>query len=115
MTNWQVLQFSGDGNFDNEADARGMALVLVLPRSEEGPERPEELAPSCVSEPCSAKRTSLRAATSMSSRASSLAIPLYSHCVALNSVENTTRNAKAWHKPRDDHVLSEAAIKPIAH
>ena len=37
MTNWQVLQFSGDGSFDLEADTREAALVLVLPRPEEGP------------------------------------------------------------------------------
>ena len=36
MTNWQVLQFSGDGSFDHEADTREAALVLVLPRPEEG-------------------------------------------------------------------------------
>ena len=36
MTNWQVLQFSGDGSFDHEADTREVALILVLPRPEEG-------------------------------------------------------------------------------
>ena len=36
MTNWQILQFSGDGSFDHEADTREAALVLVLPRPEEG-------------------------------------------------------------------------------
>ena len=36
MTNWQVLQFSGDGRFDHEADTKEVALVLVLPRPEEG-------------------------------------------------------------------------------
>ena len=36
MTNWQVLQFSGDGSFIHEADTREAALVLVLPRPEEG-------------------------------------------------------------------------------
>ena len=36
MTNWQVLQFSGYGRFDHEADTREAALVLVLPRPEEG-------------------------------------------------------------------------------
>ncbi|WP_294117970.1 hypothetical protein [Thiolapillus sp.] len=36
MTNWQVLQFSGDGSFDHEADTREAALVFVLPRPEEG-------------------------------------------------------------------------------
>ena len=36
MTNWQVLQFSGDGSFDHEADTREAALILVLPRPEEG-------------------------------------------------------------------------------
>ena len=36
MTYWQVLQFSGSGSFDPEADARVAALVLVLPRPEEG-------------------------------------------------------------------------------
>ena len=35
-TNWQVLQFFGSGNFDHEADTRETALVLVLPRPEEG-------------------------------------------------------------------------------
>ena len=35
MTNWQVLRFSGNGSFDQEADSRETALVLVLPRSEE--------------------------------------------------------------------------------
>ena len=35
MTNWQVLQFSGDGSFDHKADTREVALVLVLPRPEE--------------------------------------------------------------------------------
>ena len=36
MTNWQVLQFSGDGSFDHEADTREAVLVLVLSRPEEG-------------------------------------------------------------------------------
>ena len=36
MTNWQVLEVFGDGSFDHEADAREAALVLVLPRPEEG-------------------------------------------------------------------------------
>ena len=36
MTNLQVLQFSGNGSFDHEADTREVALVLVLPRLEEG-------------------------------------------------------------------------------
>ena len=35
MTNWQVLQFSGDGSFDHEADTKEAVLVLVLPRPEE--------------------------------------------------------------------------------
>ena len=34
--NWQVLQFSGNGRFDHEADTREAALVLVLSRPEEG-------------------------------------------------------------------------------
>ena len=34
--NWQVLQFSGDGSFDHKADTRESALVLVLPKAEEG-------------------------------------------------------------------------------
>ena len=29
MINWQVLQFSGDGSFDHDADAREAALVPV--------------------------------------------------------------------------------------
>ena len=36
MNNWQVLQFSGNGRFDHEADTREAALVLVPPRPEEG-------------------------------------------------------------------------------
>ena len=36
MTDWQVLQFPGNGSFDHEADTREAALVLVLPRPEEG-------------------------------------------------------------------------------
>ena len=36
MTNWQVLQFSGNGSFDHEANPRDAALVLVLHRPEEG-------------------------------------------------------------------------------
>ena len=36
MNNRQVLQFSGDGSFDHEADTREAALVLVLSRPEEG-------------------------------------------------------------------------------
>ena len=36
MTNWQVLQFSGSGSFDHEADTREAVIVLVLPRREEG-------------------------------------------------------------------------------
>ena len=36
MTNWQVLQFSGDESFDREADTREAAIVLVLPKPEEG-------------------------------------------------------------------------------
>ena len=35
MTNWQVLQFSGNGSFDHKTDTREAALVLVLPRQEE--------------------------------------------------------------------------------
>ena len=34
MTNWQVLQFSGDGSFDHEAETREMVLVLVFLRLE---------------------------------------------------------------------------------
>ena len=34
MINWQVLQFSGTGSFDHEADTREAALVFVLPRPE---------------------------------------------------------------------------------
>ena len=66
MTNKQVLQFSDEGNLDHEGDARDAALVLVLPRPEEG-------APSSMREPCSSKRALLRAAILMCSRASSLA------------------------------------------
>ena len=36
MINWQVLQCSGTGSFDHEADTREAALVFVPPRSEEG-------------------------------------------------------------------------------
>ena len=36
MTNWQVLQFSGNGSFDHEGDTREAALVLVLPKPEKG-------------------------------------------------------------------------------
>ena len=36
MTNRQVLQFSGNGSFDHEADTRETAFILVLPRPEEG-------------------------------------------------------------------------------
>ena len=36
MSNGQVLQFSGDGYFDHEANTREAALVLVLPRPEDG-------------------------------------------------------------------------------
>ena len=32
----KFLQFSGVGSFDHEADTREAALVLVLPRPEEG-------------------------------------------------------------------------------
>ena len=32
----KFLQFSGDRSFDHEADTREAALVLVLPRPEEG-------------------------------------------------------------------------------
>ena len=39
MTNWQVFPFSGDGGFDNEADTREAALVLVLSRPEAGTAR----------------------------------------------------------------------------
>ena len=35
-TNWHVLQFFGSGSFDHEADTRETALVLFLPRPEEG-------------------------------------------------------------------------------
>ena len=35
-TNWQVLQFSGNGSFDHECNKREVALVLVFPRPEEG-------------------------------------------------------------------------------
>ena len=35
MTNWQILQFSGDGSSDHEADTEEAALVLVLSRREE--------------------------------------------------------------------------------
>ena len=30
MTNWQVLQFSGNGNFDPEADTRQAALDFLF-------------------------------------------------------------------------------------
>ena len=36
MTNWHVLQFSGNGSFDHEADAGEAVLILVLPRPEKG-------------------------------------------------------------------------------
>ena len=36
MTNWLVIYFSGNGSFDHEADTREAALILVLPRPEEG-------------------------------------------------------------------------------
>ena len=36
MTNWQVLQFSGNGSGDHEADTKETALVLVPLRPEEG-------------------------------------------------------------------------------
>ena len=36
MTKWQVLQVSGNGRFDYEADTRGAALVVVPPGPEEG-------------------------------------------------------------------------------
>ena len=36
MTNWQVLQFSDNGSFGHDEDTREAALVLVLPRPEEG-------------------------------------------------------------------------------
>ena len=36
MINWQVLQFSGTGSFDHEADTREAALVFVPSKSEEG-------------------------------------------------------------------------------
>ena len=36
MSDWQVLQFSGNGIFDHEADIRRAVLFLVLSRLEEG-------------------------------------------------------------------------------
>ena len=36
MANWQVLQFTDYGSFDYDADTREAALVLFLPRPEEG-------------------------------------------------------------------------------
>ena len=36
MTSSRVVQFSGNGSFDHEADTREEVLVLVLPRPEEG-------------------------------------------------------------------------------
>ena len=36
MTSWQVLLFSGYGSFDHETDTTEAALVLFLPRPEEG-------------------------------------------------------------------------------
>ena len=69
MINWEVLQFSSNGTFDHGTFTKEEALDLVLPGPEEG------VACSVFrEEPCSAKCTSLRAAISMSSRASS-AIP----------------------------------------
>ena len=57
MSNWQVLQVSGNGSFDHAADTREAALVLVFLRLEEG------IAYSILREgACSPKRTSLRAA-----------------------------------------------------
>ena len=35
MTNWQIVQFSGNGSSDPETDTREAALVLVLPRPEQ--------------------------------------------------------------------------------
>ena len=67
MTNWKLPQFSGNGSFDHDTNNREAALVLVLPRPEEG-----KPAPSSVRQLCSAKGASLRAAISMSSRATLL-------------------------------------------
>ena len=36
MTDLQILPFSVNGSFDHEADSIEVALVLVLPRPEEG-------------------------------------------------------------------------------
>ena len=36
MSDWQVLEFSGNGIFDHEADIRRAVLFLVLSRLEEG-------------------------------------------------------------------------------
>ena len=36
MTNWQVLQFSGNGSFDQGADTSEVALILVHLRPAEG-------------------------------------------------------------------------------
>ena len=68
MTNWQVLQFSGNGSFDHEADTREAALVLVLPRPDEG------IACSIVQEGALFRKAYFaEAVISISSRPSSLA------------------------------------------
>ena len=36
MTNWQVLQFSGNESLNHKTDTREAALVFVPPRPEEG-------------------------------------------------------------------------------
>ena len=68
MTDLQILPFSVNGSFDHEADSIEVALVLVLPRPEEG------IACSILCEGALFfAETLLRAAVSMFSRTSSLA------------------------------------------
>ena len=69
MTKLQVLQFSGNKSFDHETTQERQRSSLFFPEQK----RLLQPAPSTLSEPCPAKRTSLRAAISMSSQASSLA------------------------------------------
>ena len=68
MTNRQVLQFSCNESFDYEPTPERRRSSSFIPE-----QRSLQPVPSSVREPCSAMCTSLRAAISMSSPASSLA------------------------------------------
>ena len=74
VSNWQVLQFSGDGRFDQKPTPERQLSFLFFPY-----QKRVWPAPSSMREPCFAKHTSLKAVISLSSQASFLATSAERH------------------------------------